>query len=337
MKIGPLDTADRVLVIAEIGNNHEGDFATAERMIGEAAACGVDAVKFQTFVPSNWVASSETKRREMLTRFSFTQNQFGHLKDRADREGVMFLSTPFDVECLDWLAPLVPAIKIASSDNTFTPLLERAAATGKPLLVSTGLATAAIIDALFATLAAAWARSGLVPPGLALLHCVVSYPTPDAEAGLAAIPLLADYPGVTPGYSDHTLGIEAAVLAVAAGARVIEKHFTLDKSRTSFRDHALSADPADLRQLVARVRHATLLMGTPRLGDRECERASATAVRRSLAARRDLAAGHVLAAEDLSWLRPGTGIAVGDEARVIGRTLRSAVAAGELLAPEHFG
>jgi sialic acid synthase SpsE len=337
LKIGPLDTADRILVIAEIGNNHEGDFATAERMIGEAAACGVDAVKFQTIDPAKLVQIADTARRAQLARYAFSRTQFEHLKDRADREGVMFLSTPFDVECLDWLAPLVPAIKIASSDNTFTPLLERAAAAGKPLLVSTGLATAATIDSLLATLSAAWARSGLAPPGLALLHCVVSYPTPDAEAGLAAIPLLADYPGVTPGYSDHTLGIEAAVLAVAAGARVIEKHFTLDKSRTSFRDHALSADPADLRQLVVRIRHATLLLGTARLGDRECERASATAVRRSLAARRDLAAGHILAAEDLSWLRPGTGIAVGDEPRVIGRTLRSAVVAGELLAPEHFG
>ena len=137
MKIGPLDTADRVLVIAEIGNNHEGDFAVAERMIGEAAACGVDAVKFQTFEPSKWVASSDTARREMLARFAFSRLQFEHLKSRADREGVLFLSTPFDVECLEWLAPLVPAIKISSSDNTFTPLLERAAATGKPLLIST--------------------------------------------------------------------------------------------------------------------------------------------------------------------------------------------------------
>jgi sialic acid synthase SpsE len=248
----------------------------------------------------------------------------------------MFLSTPFDVDCVEWLEPLVPAFKIASSDNTFTPLLEQVAATGKPLLVSTGLATAETIAALLATVHAAWSHHGLPPPGLALLHCVVSYPTPDAEAGLAAIPLLAEYAGVTPGYSDHTLGIDAAVLAVAAGARVIEKHFTLEKSRTSFRDHALSADPADLRLLVDRVRHATVLMGAARLGGRECERASATAVRRSLAARNDLQPGHVVQAADLVWLRPGTGIAVGQEARVIGRTLRSTVSAGQLFAPEHF-
>jgi N,N'-diacetyllegionaminate synthase len=337
MKIGPLDTADRVLLIAEIGNNHEGDFAVAERMIGEAAACGVDAVKFQTIDPAKLVRRDDADRRAQLGRFALSRDQFEHLKSRADGEGVMFLSTPFDVECLEWLAPLVPAIKISSSDNTFTPLLERAAATGKPLLISTGLATPATIDALLATLAAAWARTAVPAPGLALLHCVVSYPTPDAEAGLAAIPLLADYPGVTPGYSDHTLGIEAAVLAVAAGARVIEKHFTLDKSRTSFRDHALSADPADMRLLVERIRHASLLMGAPRFGDRECERGSSAAVRRSLAARTDLSAGHVLQPADLTWLRPGTGIAVGDEARVIGRTLKAAVAAGQLFAPEQFG
>ena len=251
MLIGPVDLDREVLVVAEIGNNHEGSFARAEEMIGRAAEAGAQAVKFQTIVPEQLVAADQSARLATLRGFQFTQTQFEALAGTARAAGVMFLSTPFDVGVVTWLAPLVPAFKIASGDNDFTAMLRAVAATGKPVIMSTGLAELAEVAGARDLLRSEWKRRGLPDAGIALLHCVVSYPTPPADANLAAISALASL-GETIGYSDHTLGIEAATLAVAAGARIIEKHFTLDKKLSAFRDHQLSADPAELAALGSR-------------------------------------------------------------------------------------
>lgn len=336
MKIANKDTLDRVVVIAEIGNNHEGCFETAERMVSEAAAAGVDAVKFQTIDSAKLVAASEPARREQLGRFQFERHQFEKLKKRADSEGVVFLSTPFDCDCVDWLDELVPAFKIASGDNNFSPLLERVAGTGKPIIMSTGLSEIASLGASRSVLENAWKRRGIEKPGLAFLHCVVSYPTPPEEAELWAIRELASLEGIIPGYSDHTLGIEAAVLSVGVGARIVEKHFTLDKARTTFRDHQLSADPKDLKKMIEGIRAAEKFLGRGSLAVRACEQAAQTSARRSIAASRDLSEGHFIELSDVTWLRPGTGIPVGMEETIVGKILKSPVSAGHLFSKEHF-
>lgn len=327
MRIGSIDTNESVLVIAEIGNNHEGDFGRASEMIQAAAQAGADAVKFQTIVPARLVATSQTERIAQLSRFQFSYQQFEQLAGVCHDNGVMFLSTPFDLDSALFLAPLVPAFKIASSDNTFYPLLATVVATDKPVIMSAGLCDAEELAASIEYLRVAWETAD-VEDKLAVLHCVTAYPTPLDQAGLGAISAIAKL-GVTPGYSDHTLGIEAAVLAVACGARIIEKHFTLDKNLSDFRDHQLSADPAELSVLVSRIRKAEKMLGCPDITCADCEAPNKDAVRRSIVARNDLALGTVLDMQHLDWVRPGIGLAPGLESALLGCKLTRAVQAGE--------
>ena len=331
MRIGNFDLDKRVLVIAEIGNNHEGDFGRAVAMIEAAAAAGADAVKFQTIVPERLVAPSETARIAQLARFAFTPEQFAQLATAAAKAKVLFLSTPFDLGSVAMLDKLVPAFKIASGDNDWPGLLRAVARTGKPILLSTGLAGLPEIARAKSIIDAEWKKAG-VAPGLVVLHCVSAYPTPAEEANLGAMRALATL-GVVVGYSDHTLGVEAAVLSVALGARVIEKHFTLDHDQSEFRDHKLSADPRELAELVKRVRMAETMLGS---GDKRrlaAEAGVAAAARRSLHAARDLAAGAVLSEGDITALRPAGGIAAAEMDSLIGRRLTRPVAAGARLAP----
>lgn len=335
MKIGSVDLEREVLVVAEIGNNHEGDFARAEEMIRRAAESGAQAVKFQTIVPERLVARSQTARLEQLRKFAFSYDQFAKLAETAKRANVMFMSTPFDLESARALAPLVPAFKIASSDNNFVPLLQEVAARGKPILLSTGMAGLADVKRSCAAIERAWPRGA--KPSLVVLHCVSSYPAPIEAANLLAIRTLERETGYAVGYSDHTLGIEAAVLSVALGARVIEKHFTLSKTLSAFRDHQLSAEPAELAELVRRVRAASSALGDGVKRLMPEEQGVAAAARRSAMASRDLAAGHVLSADDIDWLRPGGGIGPEAADTLVGRKLRRAVAAGEPLAADMVG
>jgi N,N'-diacetyllegionaminate synthase len=245
---------------------------------------------------------------------------------------VLFLSTPFDLPSAEALRDLVAAYKVASSDNTFVPLLETVAAAGKPVLISTGLATLDEVAAARAVIRRVWCEHGF-DRQLALLHCVSSYPTPPQQANLAAIRTLADRFGDTVGYSDHTLGIEAAVGAVAVGARIVEKHFTLDKEQSDFRDHQLSADPPELAELVRRIRQVEAMLGDGVKAPQACERDAVAALRRVPVARRDLVAGTVLGPQDIVWLRRGGSRAQAAEHPVGGR-LATPLAAGDVITPE---
>lgn len=332
MLIGPVDLAKEVLVVAEIGNNHEGDLALAEDLIVRAASAGAQAVKFQTIVPERLVGPDQTKRLEQLRRFALSEADHRRLHRVAVDAGVMFLSTPFDLGSVAMLAPLVPAFKVASGDNDFMPLLERVAEMGKPVLLSTGMTDLAGAKAAMNAIRGPWRVMG-IDPGLVLLHCVSAYPAPASEANLRAIAALASL-GVTVGYSDHTLGVGAAPMAVALGARVIEKHFTIAHDHSDFRDHKLSADPAQLKELVERVREANVLLGDGIKRVMPSEIETAKAARRSIVAIRDLPAGHVLAPGDLTWLRPAGGLPPGRESALIGRRLRRSVPAGGRLGPD---
>ncbi|NJB67091.1 sialic acid synthase SpsE [Desulfobaculum xiamenense] len=328
MLIGGADTADRVFIIAEIGNNHEGDVALAEEMIGLAAAAGADAVKFQTIVPERLVSGVQTARIAQLSRFALGYDDFRRLARAAQAEGVAFLSTPFDIESAMFLDELVPAFKIASGDNGFVPLLRAVARTGKPVLLSTGLADLAAVRRSIGIIRQERSCDG----GIAALHCVSAYPTPPEQANLRAVTTLAGL-GVTPGYSDHTLGIAAAILAVACGARIVEKHFTIDRNFSDFRDHALSADPADFARMVGRIREAEIMLGTGLKELQHCEAGNLDAFTRSVVAACDLEAGSRIGWEHIDWVRPGGGVRPGDEDVVLGRVLARAVRRGEMLLP----
>jgi len=331
MKIGKFDTEKKVLVIAELGNNHEGSLEEAKKLIQAATQAGADAVKFQTIVPEKLVSSDQEDRIRQLRKYELSSLQFQDLQREAARAGLLFLSTPFDLDSVDFLNGLVPAFKIASGDSNFEALLKKVAATRKPVMVSTGLSDDAekqfIRDIFFSE----WKTSRQNYPGLALLHCVSEYPTPDDRASLRYLEALGKWQDVTVGYSDHTLGIEAAVMAVGLGARIVEKHFTLNKNRTSFRDHALSADPQDFQEMVRRIRRAEAFLKPVRPQDPP---SSAPAARRSAAAARDLSAGHILTERDLIWLRPGTGFCPGSETALLGKRLSRPVGKGRLFSAE---
>ena len=261
-----------------------------------------------------------------------SRDQFGELSELTRELGLLFLSTPLSLDAAQFLEPMVDAYKIASGDNDFFPLLAQVGLSGKPVIVSTGASSLAQIDAAVRFLRGQW-ESRHVAGQLALLHCVSSYPTPPEEANLRAIPFLAEKFGCTVGYSDHTLGSAAAILAVAAGARIVEKHFTLDKNQSDFRDHQLSADCAEMAELVKRVREAELLLGVCGKSIASCEQASQSAIRRSIAAARDLKRGMPIAAGDLKWIRPGDGLRPGNESALLGRRLTRDVREDDALGP----
>jgi N,N'-diacetyllegionaminate synthase len=328
LTIGSADLADRVLVVAEVGNNHEGDAERAREMVRAVAAAGADAVKFQTFRTEGFVSPSNPDRFNQLKSYELGYETFAELAGLARSLGLLFISTPLDPESGEFLDGIVDAFKIASSDNTFYPLIHQLAGTDKPIVLSTGLADLATVERAVAEI------ESVRGPGdgrLALLHCVSAYPVPPEAANLAAVAALAERFDYPVGYSDHTIGIEASVLAVALGARIIEKHFTLAAIESDFRDHALSANEEELAALVERVRAAELMRGEPDASPQPIEIEQETALRRSIAARRDLESDHTLERSDLAWLRPGDGLAPGEEDRLLGRRLVRAVAAGELI------
>lgn len=335
MKIGPFDSDRRVLIIAEVGNNHEGSFAAAQDLVGRAAEAGAQAVKFQTFRTELFVSPVQAERFQRMKGFELSEDQFTRLSQQARRAGLAFISTPLDLPSADFLDGIVDAFKIASGDNTFYPLIETIAAKGKPTLLSTGLADMAQIDHARALIQRIWRDRGATA-SLALLHCVTAYPVPPAHANLAAIRTLAHAFDDTIGYSDHTIGTQACVLAVAAGARIVEKHFTLANDYSAFRDHQLSADPPALARMIREIREVEAMMGSGEKVPQPEEVESMTAIRRSIGTARALAAGTVIGPDDITWLRPGDGIPPGDERRVLGRRLAADLAPGALIRPEHL-
>ena len=330
MKIGEFDIRKKVMVIAEIGNNHEGNYSCAREMIIKAAEAGADAVKFQTFKTEAFVGRQNKERFETLKKFELTQDEFRRLKECSDESGVLFLSTPFELESAEFINELVPAFKIASGDNTFYPLIDTVANFGKPILLSCGLASMNELNLAKERILARWKEKDVLP-GLAVLHCVTSYPVPPEEANLKMIRALHRELGCITGYSDHCLGIDAAVYSVAAGARIVEKHFTLDKNHSKFRDHQLSADPKDLKDMVQKISLLEQMMGEETKVVQECEKAFLIPVRRSIVAKNNLNKGQVISMEDIVWLRPGGGIPPGKEDFVVGRVTKRNVQKGDMI------
>jgi len=332
MKIADFDTDNRVMVVAEIGNNHEGSFTLAQEMVGLAAEAGADAVKFQTIVPEFLINSADQKRIEQLRKYQLSYDQFERLSKDAEEAGVVFLSTPFDIESARFLNTIQPAFKIASGDNTFFPMIDTVAEFSKPMIISTGLADIDMVRVAHDRVAEIW-KSNNVCPGIALLHCVVSYPTPKNQANLGAINTLKNcFPQVTIGYSDHTLGIDAAIYSVAAGARIVEKHFTIDKNYSDYRDHQLSVDPDDLRRMVAGIREVNEMLGSGEKYLSPCETDMKISVRRSVATAADLPAGTIMSDEHIVWVRPGTGLPPGSEVQLFGKKTLRFLVRGELIA-----
>lgn len=329
MKIANKDSDKSVIVIAEIGNNHEGNFDTAMKMVEAAAASGVDIVKFQTFQAALFVNPRDEARMQRMKGFELSYAQFEELAKLARSLGLIFLSTPLDIESADFLGGIADGLKIASGDNTFYPLIKKVLNFGLPTIISTGVAG---VDELDQATNFVLKHSKLPKEtGLALLHCVTSYPTPADQANLRTISFLKNRYGWPTGYSDHTLGIDACVAAVAMGARIVEKHFTLDKNYSSFRDHQLSAEPAEMKLMIEKIRLIESMLGVEEKNSLPCEAPLVTAVRRSVFSRVDIPQGTRIQADHLICQRPGGGIPPEGLESLIGKIATRTLPRGEML------
>lgn len=330
-------------VIAEAGVNHNGDADLAHRLVDVAGDAGADAVKFQTFDPERLVSplarraeyqiantGSAESQLEMLRGLVLPRDALAPLAAHAAERGLLFLSTPFDEASADVLESLgMPAFKVPSGEVTNHPLVAHVAAKGKPVLMSTGMSTLAEVAEAVEVV-----RENGDPP-LALFHCVTSYPAAAAECNLRAIGSMRVAFGVPVGWSDHTEGLQLSVAAVAAGANLLEKHFTLDRDLPG-PDHLASLEPGELTALVKAVREVEAALGDGVKRPTDSELVNVAVVRRSLHASRPLPAGHVLKAADLIALRPGTGLPPALRGRVVGRRLRVGVERGEMLSERHL-
>ena len=303
------------LIIAEAGVNHNGSLALAKEMARVAKDAGVDIVKYQTAVPELVVSKFAEKaayqkqttgagesQLDMVRRIHFDFDGHRALKAYCDEIGIAYLSTPFDNDSIDFLAALaLPVYKIPSGEITNLPYLEKIAALKKPVILSTGMSTLSEIEDAMQVL-----ENGGVED-ITLLHCNTEYPTPFADANLLAMQDLAEHFGCPVGYSDHTLGFEADIAAVALGATVIEKHFTLDKTMEG-PDHKASLDPTELKAMVAAIRNTEAALGNGKKHVTASEAKNKPIARKSIVAKQPIAKGEAFTAENLTVKRPGDGI-----------------------------
>jgi N-acetylneuraminate synthase len=348
--------SEPVFIIAEAGVNHDGDLATAKKLVDVAAMAGADAVKFQSFKANQLVrrgapkAAYQTRttdagesQLDMLQRLELSEAQHAALIDHARTQGIEFLSSPFDVSSLDLLTKRfgLTTIKIPSGEITNAPFLLAVARAARRVILSTGMSTLEEIAAALGVLAFGFTARDKIPAGdaafsralassdgarslrerVTLLHCTSEYPAPFEDVNLLAMDTMAARFGLAVGYSDHTPGIHVSLAAVARGARVIEKHFTLDRAMPG-PDHAASIEPRALADLVRQIRHieAALGDGVKRPTDLECK--NRDVARKSLVATRSIRVGEVFTAENVATKRPGTGISPFAFWRILGQPAR---------------
>jgi len=330
---------ERVRVIAEVGVNHNGSVELALQMIAAAADAGADVVKFQTFSAEALTTSSAQKanyqadrtgdgsQRDMLRSLQLSLEDHVRLMAECEVRGVGFLSSPFDVASVDVLMQLgVGEMKIASGEITNLPLLRRVGAAGPPVLLSTGMSTMDEVEAALEALVAAGLNRSLIT----LLHCTSEYPAPPEDVNLRAMVSMREQLGLPVGYSDHTDGTTVAVAAVALGATVIEKHFTLDRSMEG-PDHAASLEPEQFAAMVRDIRVVESALGDGEKGPTAGELETMRVARKSIVAARDIAAGETLSEDNLTTKRPGTGLSPMEWDGVIGTAATRDFASDELI------
>ena len=302
-----------VFIIAEAGSNHDRDMGQAKKMIDAAISAGVDAVKFQLFKAEDLRASRDAVF-DIIKKCEFPREWLGEIMDYCRRQGIIFMATPFDREAVALLDKVgMPAFKIASSEIANPDLLRGVAATKKPIILSTGMSDLADVHDAMDIIRQAGGRE------LVLLHCLAMYPTPPEKLNLKVMDTLRHACGIPVGFSDHTLGILLPSIAVARGACVIEKHFTLDRTLPG-PDHSYAIEPKELLQMVRDIRTVEASLGSPDKIFSLEERAQTRRV--SLFTARDIACGKVLAMEDIVIHSPATGLPVRFLSSIVGKTLR---------------
>lgn len=333
----------RCFIIAEAGINHNGSIITAKKLIRAAHEAGADAIKFQTFKTEQLVTSDapcaeyqigsshKNTQFNMLRRYELSKNDFTILKQYAESFGLIFLSTPFDIESAKFLSHIgMNVFKIGSGELTNFKFLDELARLEKPLIVSTGMCTLEEVEQASSLIHDA---SPKLP--VAWLHCISAYPAPDNQTNLRAMDSLRLAVGGPVGFSDHSLGIHLALAATARGAKVIEKHLTLDTSDDG-PDHQASITPLQFAAMVRQIRGIESALGTGCKVPSECERNTAQVARRSLVSARAMQQGHTIQASDLAAKRPGTGLSPALLPQLIGKTLKADIPADTIITLEHI-
>jgi N,N'-diacetyllegionaminate synthase len=293
----------KTYIIAEVGNNHEGNFEVAKKLVVLAAKAGADAVKFQTFKAQNFIIKKDKKRFNLLKKFELKYKQFIILKNLAHKNKIDFISTPLDLESADFLLKNTDAIKIASGDNNFFPLIEKVLVSKKPVIISTGMTDSKDLKYLIKIIENKIGKKR-TKNKISLLHCVSSYPVDNEYANLKSISYMLRNFYVDIGYSDHTIGNDACLASVALGAKIIEKHFTLDKHYSSFRDHALSADFFDFKNLVKSIRIIEKQLGKDNKKIAKPEKKILKIFRRGVYAKKNIRQGEKVNLKNSTFLRP---------------------------------
>lgn len=337
---------NKVVIIAEAGVNHLGDFENAEKLIRAAKAAGAEIIKFQTYKADRltttraerfWKWEGEVvadgnqfDSYSRLDAFGFEEHK--QLKRLCDEVGIEFMSTPFHPEAVDELKEIgVGGFKVASCDITNHPLLEKIALTGLPVLLSTGAAEISEIESALDQLK----KNGSGP--VLIMHCTLTYPTPPEDANMRSVAVLAEiFPNNLIGYSDHTLGQDIAASSVLFGAAAIEKHFTFDKSLPLSADHWLSADQNDLSDLVSKAQVFLQARGTWEKVVQDSELLARRNARRSCVAARDIKVGEILEARDVDFKRPGTGLSPAKLPEIIGKTVKQPIGRDEEISFTHL-
>lgn len=319
----------RVFIIAEAGVNHNGDLRIAEEMIDIAVKAGADAVKFQTFTAQNLVCMNAKKANyqlettnqsesqfEMLKKLELTLDMHKRLIEYCNQKNIMFMSTPFDLESIDMLVQLgISIIKIPSGEITNYPYLKRIGSTGLRVILSTGMSSLDEVKEAIKVLK----ENGSTD--ITVLHCNTEYPTPMKDVNLDAMITLERTLGIAVGYSDHTKGIEIPIAAVALGAKIIEKHFTLDESMEG-PDHKASIEPEELVEMVKAIRNVELALGNGVKESSESEKKNIEIVRKSIVAARRIKKGEIFSEDNITTKRPGTGISPMKWNDIIGKTAK---------------
>lgn len=307
----------RVIIIAEAGVNHNGDYEMAKRMVVAAKNAGADYIKFQTAIPKEVISKfavmadyqknnvgEEESQLEMCEKIHLPLSAYKSLKEYCDEVGIKFMSTPFDLVSIDTLAELdMDYMKIPSGEITNLPYLRKIAKLSIPVIMSTGMCEPDEIESALNVLT----DNGLKKGDIILLHCNTEYPTPMCDVNLKAMLEMRDRFGVRVGYSDHTKGIEVPVAAVAIGAEVIEKHFTLDKTLPG-PDHVASLEPSELKAMVDAIRNVEMALGNGHKHVTDSERKNISIARKSIVAAHDIKAGDLFTEDNITVKRPGDGI-----------------------------
>ncbi len=322
----------KTFIIAEIGNNHEGSLNQAKKLILAAKKCGVDAVKFQTYIPELFILPKAKKNYEKLKKFQLTHNQFKLLAKFCKKKNIIFFSTPLDEISADYLNHFQKFFKISSADNNYFSFIKKLANYNKTLIISTGFSDLKLIEKVRNIVLSSWKKLKKNKKKLVLMHCVSSYPVNYEEANLQAIKVLKKkFKDCVIGYSDHTIGITASIVAVALGAKFIEKHFTIDKNYSNFRDHKLSADPREMTELVSSIERIEKIMGTGKKVLQKSEKFEIGSVRRKAVAKMRILKGEKISHDNIKWVRSELGLENCYEKKLLGKTSKINISKDDII------